>query len=657
MGFKSLGVGTVATLLAAPTAAGCAGGDDPGLHVAVTGLPDEVAASVRVTGPDGFAETITGSTDLGDVGAGTYTVVVTPVQVSDAETPPGIGAGTWHPLRETQTVEVADDADSEAAAAYTTLIPDTTTIVDSAASGLVRPADATSTLVFDRDADAVQALQPGDVLIGEAGPQTPRGLLRKVLAVRPTGGTVEVDTRPATLPEAAPIGAFDVQAPLALPTGARGAAVGSGPLTYKLLLGSKVGMCRGPGEVSAGFDLGLGTPVLNFQSSWQGDEQQVRLTITFTQNATVSVKGGGNVSCTGETKVPAEPISLAAIPVPGAPGVVVTPQIDFPGTLSAGVKAGMTFDITQRATLTVGGEYVDGRPQPIADFSGDFDLATKPTGEFSVAAKGGIRMRFLVDQTAGPAVTLSAGVSGTVDHITPKYELKAGLYGGLSMDVTLFGYKDLATVEWPDLVKYEKVLWSLGNSSDPNGGGGGPTGTGSNGTGGSACPTVDMIEGAPGYLVPPDTTLNPLPDCYGGYALATALTSTGMPYAVLLRLDRLGWSAAVTDGDVCDLGMMNQAPLDVRQHYGCASSGTECGVIYDRVWEADLTVSVTAGSTTCGLAMRVMRDFLRSTDSYERYFRTNIRGWSCWDAGAQHPAKLVCEFGTSEISVTKATAA
>lgn len=626
----------------------CTGDDGTtSLRVTVSGLPDDVDARVELTGPGGSAEPITGTVDLGEVDPGTYGLDIDPVRVAGADAPPEVGPATWHPGEDHLTVTVDEHEAAEAVVDYTTLVPDTTRSVDAAASGLVRPAGTGSTLVFDRDAQVLDSLRSGDVLVGGIGPMTPRGLLRKVLAVRRAGDVVEVETRPASLPEAAPIAEFHVEAPLTLPRGgARGAAAsGSGPLTYQVPLGSDQGMCKGSGELSASFRLTLEQPDLTFDPAWGGDERHVRLAITFPQSAAVSVSGSGSVSCTGSASSPR--ISLTPILVSAEPPIWVTPQVDFPGELSASVKVGATFDVKQAASLTVGGEYVNGEPSSFADPSNEFDLNAKPTGEFTMAAKGGIRIRFLVDQTVGPAFTLSVGVNGTVDPVTPKYELKAGLYGDLSMDVSLFGYQDIASVSWPDLIKAETVLWSLGQPGDPNGGGGGPTGSG-----GSTCPTVAAIESAPGYLVPPETTLNPLPDCYGGYALATAITATGIVYAVLLRDDRLGWTAAVTDGDVCDLGMMRQAPSDVRQHYGCGSAEDACGTIYDRVWESEATVAVTEGTAGCTEAMRVMRAYLGSTTSYDRYFRTDVEGWSCWDRGAQHPAELVCERGSEEIAVT-----
>jgi hypothetical protein len=107
----------LASILAAlPLFAGCASGGDPlsppstgGMALVVSGLPASTNASVAVSGPGGFSQSVTGSTNLDNLTPGAY--ALTSVSVT-------VGADTYVPAPATQTV-IVPASPSRVAAAVT----------------------------------------------------------------------------------------------------------------------------------------------------------------------------------------------------------------------------------------------------------------------------------------------------------------------------------------------------------------------------------------------------------------------------------------------------------------------------------------------------------------------------------------------------------
>lgn len=85
-------------------AAACGGGSTPtgpttgALEVGITGLPSGVAASIAVTGPGGYAKTVTASTTLSQLSPGDYTIAAQSVTVT---------GGNYDPSPPTQTRSIA----------------------------------------------------------------------------------------------------------------------------------------------------------------------------------------------------------------------------------------------------------------------------------------------------------------------------------------------------------------------------------------------------------------------------------------------------------------------------------------------------------------------------------------------------------------------
>lgn len=115
------------------------------LVVAIEGLPDGVAASVQVDGPDGFSQSITATDTLRGLVAGTYALTAVAIEHSGS---------TFHPTPVSEVVTVSAGAQAGAFFTFSGLDPDA---VDLRVIGLemiqaVQRADGSVPLIRDRDA-------------------------------------------------------------------------------------------------------------------------------------------------------------------------------------------------------------------------------------------------------------------------------------------------------------------------------------------------------------------------------------------------------------------------------------------------------------------------------------------------------------------------
>lgn len=82
------------------------------------------------------------------------------------------------------------------------LIPPTTKVLDSSLQGTIESVSPEGMIVFSKTSPAIASLAAGDVLVSDAIPAAPNGLLRKVSAIRVEGNQVLVETVDAELIEA-----------------------------------------------------------------------------------------------------------------------------------------------------------------------------------------------------------------------------------------------------------------------------------------------------------------------------------------------------------------------------------------------------------------------------------------------------------------------
>jgi hypothetical protein len=153
-------------LLLASALLACGGGSDPSgpvtgsLAVAVSGLPNGSSAAVSVSGPGGFARTLTGSQTISNLAPGGYSLSASNVT---------FGGSAYAPTPVSQSVTVNDgDTPAAAAVVYATVVSGLTVTIDGLPSGAAGDVTVTGPGGFSQNITSTQTfsdLTPGTYTI------------------------------------------------------------------------------------------------------------------------------------------------------------------------------------------------------------------------------------------------------------------------------------------------------------------------------------------------------------------------------------------------------------------------------------------------------------------------------------------------------------
>ncbi len=162
------------------------------LAVTITGTPAGTSANVTVTGPNGYSTQLTSSQTL-RLAPGTYTATANPV---------GAGSSNYYPAVTTQTATVSISTAASITVNYSTIIPKSSKVLDSAGMSSLTISTDGSTITMSTSSAVATSLAAGDVLASAAAPAAQNGLLVKILSVSTSGQTVTASVQQATLQDA-----------------------------------------------------------------------------------------------------------------------------------------------------------------------------------------------------------------------------------------------------------------------------------------------------------------------------------------------------------------------------------------------------------------------------------------------------------------------
>jgi hypothetical protein len=200
--------GVAAVCLAGAVLAACGGSHSASkLTVKVIDLPHGVGGDVTVHLPNGSHRSIHSTTSFSQ--SGHYTVGAVPVTV---------GSDQYAPTQAKTTATLASGRTTTVTVDYADIVPSTTKVLStSGLSGATLSPNVASgpgTITFPPGAPLPSGLAVGDVLASGATPQTPDGLLVKVVSITTGASGTTVTTTPASLPEALTRGRLQIDAPI-----------------------------------------------------------------------------------------------------------------------------------------------------------------------------------------------------------------------------------------------------------------------------------------------------------------------------------------------------------------------------------------------------------------------------------------------------------
>lgn len=301
----------------------------------------------------------------------------------------------------------------------------------------------------------------GQIVAAGVSPETPRGLLVRVLK-RSTnaGGQQVLKTESATLQEA--LGSFDlnVTAPLSGSdvVQAEGQSAPTPRGTKKVITleelarRQQIGVTATPVKgtpttskcvndsgsyVQTEFSI---EPTLNVEAhvrlSWTGPNLRAKAYAQITETATAGFKFDGKVSCNWSKTLAKYTFPTITFPVGGVP-VVIVPELTVKLDAQISGSAKISSSVTQQFTAKAGVEYNGGRVKPINKLSNTLNYQPLALTEAKGSASVGITAELIGKfyGLTGPTITVSAVLSANVNPVaTPWWILvfdltaKAGLH-------------------------------------------------------------------------------------------------------------------------------------------------------------------------------------------------------------------------------------
>jgi probable HAF family extracellular repeat protein len=443
------------------------------LSVTVSGLPSGTSASVAVTGPNGYTAQLTASQTL-QVVVGSYTVNGGPV---------GSGSSNYYPTLASQTVTVSSSVPASVTVDYSTIIPKSTKVLDSAGMSSLTVSSDGLTITLSTASSVATSLAAGNVLASGPAPAVPYGLLVKILSVSTSGQIVTASVQQATLEDAIQQATFEFSETLGPENTTSNIRTkikrSSHPLVDRLLSKNSttgVGACAGNSStIQLPFNVKLaggGTaslalsgeddfcPSFSFQLQIKSF-QVVSMTATATVGIHISIGLLDNVQ--GSFNNTQDLATFAAAPtvalIGGVPLVVqptLTPFVGVSGNAAADAYTGLTTD----STLTIGVSYANGSWSPIDSSISPavISSATSVDGQVGLKAFAGVRAGVVFDGFLTPNLSgdgylqFNSSLTGN-----PCWSLNAGLEANLGVNVTVLG-QTVAAYSSPALNLYSKPV-------------------------------------------------------------------------------------------------------------------------------------------------------------------------------------------------------
>lgn len=405
---------------------------------AVLVLPNGKTRKLKITKP----------VTLNDVKPGPYTLQLATVKSKDKRHP-----GTYSaPYPATITVEkgklatLRTDYDVVTSPAFVVApveqVITVTTSPEPAGPGVVR-------MTAGYTVDQIVSIAPG--------PVSPTGALVKIVAVGATqaDGMVDYQVVNADITEAVTEADFTASVPTTFDlssanpeTSAR--RKGKTPFVKSLTCGGSANL-----DVDAALSGGVNTTFdLSWKSTyakkgifwiWTGATPEIKMDATASVEAYARASISGRASCVlPETNLLVTPLRTAPIPIPGVPGLFLTPETQFTisgsvsseATVATGVDASVSSSIGATVNLKEATPYFIP-PTPVLRAQ-----APSITAKANAALYLGNRTSFLVNGVAGPYVKMQVGPEFNADPAAkPWWKLDLGFKAGVGFRAQVLGFK------------------------------------------------------------------------------------------------------------------------------------------------------------------------------------------------------------------------
>jgi hypothetical protein len=339
------------------------------------------------------------------------------------------------------------------------VIPETTEILPGTATQYLTSISGDGTVfTFSQSTPELQALNPGDIMVGEVAENAPYGFLRKVTSTSSSAGQVIVNTTGATLEEAIESGSLQVSH-LLTPGDVRSGTLARGVTLaeprqvqgglYFLYTLDDVVLYDDDGDpdttndqITASGSIRL-EPRFDFGLAVDGFHlEELSFTSGADETAELKIVAEVDYPIIKTEKEIAEhhfnPITVAIGPFP----VVIVPVLTVNVGVDGSVHIGVTTGVTQEAALRAGLRYASGTWSPVREFSNEFHF-NPPQLSAGVDLKGyaGAQLSLLLYGVTGPYAKVNAYLKLEADPFAvPWWQLYGGLEVPVGVEIEIFSH-------------------------------------------------------------------------------------------------------------------------------------------------------------------------------------------------------------------------
>jgi len=287
------------------------------------------------------------------------------------------------------------------------------------------------------------ALRVGDIVAAGAGRRAPNGLLAEVRSVRHRPSWTRIGTRPITLLDAVPKGAFDLEKVVAEGTGG-----------YFTLGGEEAESTDGEAHsLRSTISCGSGSELtvrgfvsvfsrIRFSASWhRSSVVSAQYESDLSVDSPLTARTTSSASCSVSKRfgpLHLEPIEFKVGSVP----VVLVPRATYDLSAKGSVDGASSTALAGRLQGTAGIDYSNGHFSPAGSFDADFTDLERPTvwGDADLGITASIRLTFLLYGVAGPSTTVkeSPRLSASLGD-DPWWTLTAPVSADARLDVPSLG--------------------------------------------------------------------------------------------------------------------------------------------------------------------------------------------------------------------------
>jgi hypothetical protein len=381
------------------------------------------------------------------------------------------------------TLTVAGDTEVYATSAVEPTLSPNAKAVDAATIQRLSSMSA-GTLVFEGTTPYLDALRPGDVMMGGVAAPTPYGLLRRVTAITVNGSRVTVETASASIEDVIESGEIIINETLAASNLTSFVPLRAGvSLRQQESLGSLAAaaaeLCFSLDQVLWDADGNASTTIDQVVSDGQvcfsadfnfalsvGWFEVNHLTLSTTLGQTVDLSFQTNVGWSFGTSIPVAEFYFGAIT---AGPLVFVPKLTVYIGADAALSGGISFGVTEYSSATLGLSYDhDNGWNPIARHSTGFSASSRPTYYARASATGyaALEFDFLLYGVAGTYARPKAYVG---IELEPAADPWLSVYGGISASAGLkAGILDYTLQhEFGELFDYRETLHALRGNKPP----------------------------------------------------------------------------------------------------------------------------------------------------------------------------------------------